>query len=659
MKRTIRSGLRTAACLLLTLSLAVLALQPGTAAAVTGASVTLLFTTDIHSNDVPHLAMHGGTGMRLGGFARLKTAVDANTVPGETLLLDSGDFSMGTLYQNFTQSDALELTLMDAIGYDAAALGNHDFELGEDGLRSELATFRANGGTMALLASNLTGGDGQPTAEQDDNPLSAEGVQNYRVFERGGVRIGVFALMGYDAISYTPVTTFSFADPIQSARAIVSRLRGEEQVDLVVALSHAGTMPDGSFREDAAIAEAVDGIDVILSGHEHVPLPEIETVNGAMIVCSGTALNYLGKLVLTRGESGWTGDYTLLPLTDAFAEDPETAAVLAAYTARIDSEYLAAYGVTEDAMTAFAVTDYDFPDGDAMCLAFQNYAFGALISDAYFDGLEKAGITDVSAVAIPVGFVRNGLYRGELQVMDVYNALSYGISPLDGTSGAPICTFYLTGEELYNLCETSASLSGLMNTVQMLLGGLRFDYSDARLPLDRVYSVEVRDPATGVYEPVARSGKRLYKVAASWTALQNLSLLGEKSYGLVTIAPKNADGTPYGTDELASTVVLRPEGYELKEWYALYDYIRAMPQNADGLSVVDARYGEAPAYMTAHDGGVGLFFRNPSKAFLLLLFAALLLCGLLVLLILLLRKLVRRARTRAQTRQKRAGQKTA
>ena len=594
-------------------------------------AVTLLFTTDIHSNHVPHLAMLDGEGARLGGFARLKTAVDRHSVAGRTLLLDSGDFSMGTLYQNYTQSDALELTIMDQIGYDAVALGNHDYELGEDGLAKELSTFRANGGKLALLASNLTGGDGKATAEQNRNPLNSLGVQNYTVLERGGRRIGIFSLMGYDAISYTPVTTFSFADPVASAKAIVEQLRTVEQVDMVVALSHAGTMPDGSFHEDADIAEAVDGIDVILSGHEHVQTPEPIVANGTIIVCAGTALNYLGKLTLTLAPDGdgWTGAYALIPLTDAFAEDGEIAAALAGYTSRIESDFIQPMGVAEGLTEPFARSDYDFIDGDHMCLALENYPFATLIGDAYFDGLARAGVTDVAAVAVPVGFVRNGLYRGELSVMDVYNALSYGISPLDGSAAAPICTFYLTGSELYNICETSVSLSGLMNSVQMLLGGLRYTYSDARLLLDKVYSVEARNPETGAYEPVARDDSRLYRVAASWTALQNLSLLGEKSYGVITVVPKDASGTPYAADALPSTVVLRQTGQELKEWYALYDYLSGMPVDETGLHAVDAKYGQTPAYMTERSGGIGLFFTNPSKAFLVI-------CGALLLLLLLL-----------------------
>ncbi len=127
----------------------------------TGDTLTILFTTDIHSNDVTHKAWDGEKGVNIGGFARLKTMIDQNRVEGETLLLDSGDFSTGTLFQNFTKSDALELCLMNQLGYDAIALGNHDFDVTEEGLRQELEVFRSKTTGTDLICSNLTDGDGR------------------------------------------------------------------------------------------------------------------------------------------------------------------------------------------------------------------------------------------------------------------------------------------------------------------------------------------------------------------------------------------------------------------------------------------------------------------------------------------------------------------
>lgn len=393
--------------------------------------LTLLFTTDIHSNLVPHLALIDGKPARVGGYARLKSAVSANAREGKTLLLDSGDFSMGTLYQNFSVSDRLDLRLLDTLGYDAVALGNHDFEIGEDKLRLMLDDFRAEGGSFPLLAGNLIySGEKKISEGQSGNPLGGQGVQNYAVIERAGLKIGLFSVMGDNAVSYTPTKQFAFADPVKSAESIVNTLRRKEDADIVIMLSHAGYTADGSFTEDADIARKVEGIDVILSGHTHMAMHEAVTVGDTIIACAGTALNYLGKMELRRENGVWKADYGLIPLDSRWKEDGEIAAMIGTYNARLDAGYLRSLGVMRDIMEDFAYCECDFYDGDAMLSSIRDYPFARLLSEAYFYALEQEGIDDAQVAMIPVGTVRAGLYKGKLKIMDAYNVLSYGASPV-------------------------------------------------------------------------------------------------------------------------------------------------------------------------------------------------------------------------------------
>ena len=600
-----------------------------------GQELTILFTTDIHSNDVPHTALLDGLAWRVGGYARLKTAVDAHTVEGSTLLMDSGDFSIGTLYQNFTQSDALELRLMRDVGYDAVALGNHDFELGEDGLRQELKTFGAQGETFPILCSNLTGGGKTAPTGQTDNPLAGEGVSNYAVLECGGFRVGVFALMGKEAIRYTPVTTMAFADPVESAKAMVKALRETEKADLVVALSHSGIMPDRSYVEEEEIASAVSGIDVILSGHYHAALPEADVVNDTVICCAGTALDYLGKLTLRRENGRWAFEHELILLDDSWAEDASIQATLLPYTDALDRDYLQTYGAKDTLDAAIAYSAFDFPDGDAMSGGCDNYPFGRLLTDAYLDALTKAGLSGVQAAAIPVGTVRGGLYQGEQTMMDVYNVLSYGFSPLDGSPGSPLVTFCVTGRELYDMCETSISLSSLLPAAQLLFGGLRYTYSAQRPLLDRVYQVELYDAQTDAYTPVERNDARLYTIATSWSAMESIALVESNSYGLISIRPKDEDGALLDTAEKKQSRIVRlPDGKtEMKEWYTLYQYLCAFSEGAHGLPEVDARYGQPAAFLRQTDADLGTFFANPSKTAWIMLAAVAVLLGLIALVV--------------------------
>ena len=630
---------------MIALALCLLWVLPGmaaTARAEDAPALTLLFTTDTHSHCVPHTALIKGESQLVGGYARLKTAVKANRAEGRTLLLDSGDYSMATLYQTYTVSDALDLRLMQAVGYDAVALGNHDFEVTEQGLRDEWTLFAEMGGSFPLLCANLTDGD----AAQDDNPLQAFGVRNYAVFERNGLRIGVFALMGDEAASYTPLTTLSFADPVKTAKATVKRLRETEKVDLVILLNHAGTMPDGSFHEDADIAKAVPGIDVILSGHMHVPMEEAQIVNDTVIACAGTGLSYVGKMELYREGDGWRTDYRLIPLTDEWQPDAGIQAMIEPYTQRLDREYFPAYGVSARQDDEIALSPYDFLDGDSMCLSLQNYAFGALIADGYLYAVRALGAAAHVGMC-PVGSVRGGLYKGRWRMADLYNALSYGSSPLDGSCASPMVTAWLTGRELYDLCETSVSVSAILNSAQLLMGGIRCTYSDLRPLFNKVYAVEVYDPDTASWQSVERSEKELYALACSWQSLRSISLIKGNTFGLLGVDPKDENGNVlYTLEEQKARIVRKADGAELKEWDTLYQYLRSMPVGADGLPEVAELYGQPASYLHKTEPSLSTLFRNPNKAAWAQYGAVATLALLIALSVWLVRRLWRRARAK-------------
>ncbi len=626
---------------------ALLLLATAPAARAQEDELTFLFTSDIHSNLVAHQAEIDGQGQRLGGFARLATAVRARYAEGSTLLVDSGDFTMGTLYQDYCESDALELCLMDRLGYDAVALGNHDFELTVDGLRKELDRYHAQGGRAAILCSNLVASSGESAAvDNATNPMADAGVLNYAVVERGGLRVGLFSLIGKQAVKYTPSEPYAFADQVATAKACVRYLRETERVDMVVLLSHCGIMPDGSFTEDADIAKAVDGIDVIVSGHMHTALREPIVENGTVIVCAGTALNYLGSLQMKRVDGQWTlAAHELIPLSDDVAEDEATAALIAPYTREIEAGYMARYGVDLPLDAVVATSPYDFSDTELFARC-DNYSFGALMADSYLDTLHKLGYDDVWIAGVPTGTVRAGLYKGDMTLMDVYNVLSYGISPLDGSAGAPIVTACLTGSELYDVCETSISVGSLMDSAQILLSGMRYTYSPQRPILNHVYKVEVLNPATGEYEPVERNDDKLYKIAFSWTSAQSLGLISSSTYGLLNLRLLNEAGEPLDTDEKLKERIITyrtPSGEtrELKEWYALYSYVSSFPANADGVPEVPAKYGEEAGYMVRTDADIATFFRNPSKTAWIMLAIVIVL---LLLVALIVRQSVRRHR---------------
>ena len=220
------------------------------------------------------------------------------------LVLDAGDYSMGTAFGAATRETGGELQLMWRMGYDATTFGNHEFDLGPDGLGKSIGAAAKAGRIPAVLASNTDFSGRRRRAWPICSAWPRTGViRRYVVIERGGLRFGIFGLLGKEAMIYTSGGATTFADPIESAKEMVKILRETEKVDVVIALSHGGMEKgkDGTYTdgEDVRLAKAVPGIDVVIGGHSHTELHEAIIVNGRTpVVQTGKEGRNLGELVI-------------------------------------------------------------------------------------------------------------------------------------------------------------------------------------------------------------------------------------------------------------------------------------------------------------------------------------------------------------------------
>ncbi|NLJ81260.1 MAG: bifunctional metallophosphatase/5'-nucleotidase, partial [Firmicutes bacterium] len=169
-------------------------------------SVTILFTHDLHDHLLPYTVYKEGKIQTLGGFARLQSAIKAERERDPDLLLvDGGDFSMGTLFQTIFTSHAPQLRIMGHMGYDVTTFGNHEFDYRASGLAGSLRAALESGDPLPqIVASNLAFPSGKesgltPSLRELQEALSFYGVKEYLILERGNLKIGVFALMGKDA----------------------------------------------------------------------------------------------------------------------------------------------------------------------------------------------------------------------------------------------------------------------------------------------------------------------------------------------------------------------------------------------------------------------------------------------------------------------------
>ena len=284
---------------------------------------TILHTNDLHSNLIGMAPASDYTPSTLnddatrGGFERLATLIGSRKAArqdqGPVLVLDAGDYSMGTAFAAATRETGCELQLLSLMGFDATTFGNHDFDLGPDGTAQSIAAAVGAGRVPPVVASNTDVTANDPTLAGLQR-LARDGVlRRYMVIERGGIRFGIFGVLGREAQFYTGgAGAVRFTDPIETAREMVTLLRETEKADVVIALSHGGLEKgkDGGFTdgEDVRLAKAVPGIDVVISAHSHTALYEAIIVNGRTpVVQTGKYGENLGELVATLDDGRLDG----------------------------------------------------------------------------------------------------------------------------------------------------------------------------------------------------------------------------------------------------------------------------------------------------------------------------------------------------------------
>ena len=570
---------------------------------------TILFTHDLHSHFLPQPTAEGGES---GGYARLKTVIDGERAMNpDALLVDGGDFSIGSLIQTLYTTQAAELRTMGAMGYDAVTIGNHEFDhkgvgfaemlnsakaaqTAAMGLLTDsqypprnLEAYQAQYGPLtlalpALLEANYAPADDNPDRAFIRSAMEDYGVTDCMTLERGGVTYGLFGLMGVDSDECAPTSGFTRTDAAKAAKRCVETLKGEG-AEIIVCLSHSGTGDSLASSEDEEMDQAVDDIDVIVSGHTHSTLAEPLVVNDTYIVSSGPYCQNLGSLTFSWDDGGEKRllDYRLIPIDETVAENPEIAGLVEQWKDMVGETYLARYGLTYDEVLTHSDYDLNTPASAVQ----ENNGLGTLVSDAFLwaDRTLNAAYADsphtVSVTAD--GVLRANLPAGDLTAAMAFDVLSMGVGE-DGTSGFPLVAVYLTGKELKAAMEVDASVTPIMPAAQLYMSGAKYAFNTKRMFFNRVYDAALTDVTfdeSGTGNAYEIDDNALYRVVTGMYSAQMLGTVKSKSMGLLSLEPKQANGTP--VTDFADCILYDANGNELKEWYALAAYLEQFGE--DGL----------------------------------------------------------------------------
>ena len=609
----------------------------------------VLFTHDTHSHLDSFSTIVNGEKKEVGGFAKIKTLINEKKKENpDTLVLDGGDFSMGTLIQTVYDTEAAELRMLGYLGYDVTTFGNHEFDYRSSGLANMLTAAANSKETVpeivvcnvdweAMEKDGLS--DGQ---KQIREAFETYGVKDYVMVQKGDVKIAVVGVFGKDALECAPTCELSFKDPVEAVKQTVEEIRKNEDADMIACVSHGGTWEDESKSEDELLAKAVPDLDLIISGHTHSELTEAIQHGNTYIVSCGEYGRNLGSLSMTQKQDGrWDlTSYDLIPVSEDIEPDEATQKRIDELMDKVDTNYLADFGYTRKEV--LAQNDVEFNSLEEMGTKHEELNLGDIMSDAYVYAVENSEYYDgdpVDVAVVPSGTVRDTYTKGDITVEDVYNSFSLGIGK-DGVAGYPLINAYLTGKELKLAAEVDASVSDFMTTARLYSSGLNFTYNPHRMILNKVtdcYLTRADGERTEIQDD------KLYHVVTDLYTGQMLGSVMKMSYGLLSLEPKDKDGKPI--ENLEDQAIMEGDR-ELKAWDAIARYMQSFDDtDGDGIANVPEYYASLHDRKVVDDSrNIINLIKNPNKFAVMIVLICLIILVIFVLVIVLIRKIVRKIR---------------
>lgn len=358
-----------------------------------GQQILLLHTNDSHGS-VLMVDSAGGMAQRATYIKEIRSKFK------DVLLVDAGDINVGQPVSNLTDAEP-DIIAYNAMGYDAMAIGNHEFDKSPAVLEKQMRLAR-----FPFLASNIVRGD------------SLLGME-YLIREYEGTKIGLFGLTTRSTEDLSAgATGLDFLDEAETARKMVRLLRDKGAV-VVIALTHIGfTEPADGCVSSINLAGLVDGIDIIVDGHSHSYIEAPLRVNNTWIVTAGGGGQYVGTGIMTLKDGRLAG-FSWKPLAvKGFAEDSLMNRVIQPYVAAAEADLKTPVG--------YADAPFEVQRDNVRLARREESALGNLLADAMLwkacEGLNlKAGFALINS-----GGIRDRLPGGELRKEHVYAVLPFG-----------------------------------------------------------------------------------------------------------------------------------------------------------------------------------------------------------------------------------------
>jgi 5'-nucleotidase len=569
-----------------------------------GKRIVIIHTNDMHSHlngfapEAAYTPMTPNDDKTIGGFARLASVIknEKQKSPDNTIVIDAGDFLMGTLFHTVEEETGFQLPLMKKMGYDIVCLGNHEFDFGVPVLTRIIRSSLKTGSLPEILLGNAVTSPVE-AADNDLEALYSEKVIRHKyIMEKGGLKIGFFSLMGVNAGEVAPkAKPVTFEKQKKFATRAVEELKGEK-CDMIVCISHSGLTKgkDGNWEgEDADLANSVEGISVIISAHTHSLLDKPLIVNDVPIVQSGEYGEFAGKLSLSvAGGKATVESFSLLTVNDEVTGDREINDLIKGQEKRITEKILKPFGLGYG--TPVIETPVLLEFNQQADLELSN--IGPLVADAihYYINKHNSQGADISMTS--AGIIRDKMMPGIQTPADVFRVMPLG-SGKDNVPGYALSRLYITGHEMKNVIGILLAAYKSNSDYYCFYSGLRAEFDPGKgLLKKKVTKIDIlKSDGTTVNIDLSKKNKTLYSITANSYMLQFIGIIKKKSFGLINVVPKDAAGKKV-TDMSTAVIDMNEKTagiQEGKEWLALMEYLQQMKDvNGNGIPDIEKKYHE-------------------------------------------------------------------
>lgn len=572
--------------------------------AQTETKITILHTNDLHSRlrgftpELSYTPLTINDDKTVGGFARIATIIknEKEQSNGTTLALDAGDFMMGTLFPSLEKKTGFQLRLMKEMGYDVIGIGNHEYEFGPDWLASVIVKSHENGEIPELLIGNAKFDNKNKADDGLEKLITDKVIGRKTILTRNGIKIGIFSILGKDAVSVAPkASPVTFEKQSSFAKKMVKELRSEN-CSVIICISHSGISKENKGvwgGEDIDLARSVKGIDLIVGGHTHTKLDKPIIVNGTTIVQTGEFGQFVGCLTLSCSPVKTTVEsYRLIPVDDGVAGDEHINRLIEEQKEDINRDILKPLGM--DYNKPVVETDFTIEGNDGG--DYVNSNLGPLIADAiqYYVNKHNTKGTDISMVA--AGMIFDKIRPGVQSVPDIFRVMPLG-SGKDEIPGYALSRLYVTGRELKSILEILQVASHSKPANYCYYSGFRVDYDPDKGLFRKIKKIGiVHADGRTVNVEFSKKNKSLYSITADSYMLEFIGIIKKMSFGLINVVPKDKDGNKI--KDMKTLVIDMDETregiQEGKEWLALVEFLGSMKDiNGNGISDTDKKYSSA------------------------------------------------------------------